>query len=640
MRGSGKKEKKILNNKIIGVFPKILNRENLLFEVLRIYSAYFVTLAAINYLMPAMIRVKGLRSFLFVFIILNTLWLSGIDTLYLRQSYQNLPDSVKIQQLKQEALSYINTNVFYSIILIDKLLEMPMDNLSAIQQAEIKKFAAYGYLNSSQKIKGLSLLKKVESAYIELGNATDLAFIYNMFFMYYKQESKDDSVIFYYQKAIDALDHCQEKTNNYYLVLSIINTNIGNFFFFNREEHDKARMHFDTALYYAKQNNDFMRMAASYSNIGMVFRVEKKYDEARKNYEKAYQMSLDLGNKIYTGKILVNLGNLYDEMGNRIKGREYKIKAYNIFKEIGNPNLLFKSKRLIAVSYLDDNEFLVAKKYLLELISDTSLVPLNEQMNLFINLTSLYKHLNNTDSALYYHEVYSKLLSREEKLKNYKATQELIINHKTEQTLKENQLLTLKYKAQQKRHYYLILLAVVLFSIIVLMVFLINQRKKLQLSRRKEMRVENDLLKEKLEFKNKELTLNTMNLIRHSEFVNSLVPELKEMYQKATLENKKLITKVVQKINMHNKMELWDDFYSAFTEVNTSFFKNLDKLYPSLSVKERKLCALLKLEMNTKDIASITNTSTRGVETARHRLRKKLNLSTEDNLCVFLRNIG
>ena len=127
-----------------------------------------------------------------------------------------------------------------------------------------------------------------------------------------------------------------------------------------------------------------------------------------------------------------------------------------------------------------------------------------------------------------------------------------------------------------------------------------------------------------------------MNMIRHSEFVSSLVPDLKALYKLDSNNRKQSILNIVRGISMHNKTELWEDFYKSFSEVNNSFNSNLMDKHPDLSSKERRLCALLKLDMSTKDIASISHTSIRGLETARHRLRKKLKLSGNVNLSNYL----
>ena len=73
-----------------------------------------------------------------------------------------------------------------------------------------------------------------------------------------------------------------------------------------------------------------------------------------------------------------------------------------------------------------------------------------------------------------------------------------------------------------------------------------------------------------------------------------------------------------------------------FNEVHRGFFDRLKRMYPSLTPKDLKLCAYLKMNLSTKEIATLTNVSIRGVEASRYRLRKKLELDSEINLNEFV----
>jgi len=86
---------------------------------------------------------------------------------------------------------------------------------------------------------------------------------------------------------------------------------------------------------------------------------------------------------------------------------------------------------------------------------------------------------------------------------------------------------------------------------------------------------------------------------------------------------------------MHQDKD-WEDFKRRFEEVHQDFFRILKVICPKLSSNELKLCTLLKLNMNLKEAASIMGISPESVKTARYRLRKKLNLSREDNLIDFI----
>ena len=73
-----------------------------------------------------------------------------------------------------------------------------------------------------------------------------------------------------------------------------------------------------------------------------------------------------------------------------------------------------------------------------------------------------------------------------------------------------------------------------------------------------------------------------------------------------------------------------------FDMIHKNFFRNLRKQYPSLTASDLRFCALLRLNLSTKDIAQFTNLTIRGVETARYRIRKKLAIPGNINLVDFL----
>ena len=83
----------------------------------------------------------------------------------------------------------------------------------------------------------------------------------------------------------------------------------------------------------------------------------------------------------------------------------------------------------------------------------------------------------------------------------------------------------------------------------------------------------------------------------------------------------------------------WEKFELHFDQVHQDFIKKLRKNYPELTPKDLKLCAYLRMNLASKEIAPLLNISIRGVEISRYRLRKKMYLSREVNLTEFLMNI-
>ncbi|MCZ2517916.1 helix-turn-helix transcriptional regulator, partial [Bacteroides fragilis] len=96
----------------------------------------------------------------------------------------------------------------------------------------------------------------------------------------------------------------------------------------------------------------------------------------------------------------------------------------------------------------------------------------------------------------------------------------------------------------------------------------------------------------------------------------------------------KLLSMINQ--NMVSDEENWNMFQSNFDRIHENFFRNLKEKFPDLTSGDLRLCALLRLNLPTKEIAKLMNISVRGVDAARYRLRKKLGLPPESSLTDFM----
>lgn len=91
---------------------------------------------------------------------------------------------------------------------------------------------------------------------------------------------------------------------------------------------------------------------------------------------------------------------------------------------------------------------------------------------------------------------------------------------------------------------------------------------------------------------------------------------------------------------MGNDSKRWEIFKQNFERVEEHFFSNLTSRYPDLTSSDLKFCALLRLNMSTKEIADALNLTTRGVESARYRLRRKFGLEQSESLTAFIHSIN
>ena len=105
---------------------------------------------------------------------------------------------------------------------------------------------------------------------------------------------------------------------------------------------------------------------------------------------------------------------------------------------------------------------------------------------------------------------------------------------------------------------------------------------------------------------------------------------------KVEIELKKMIKSISEDDTIDTE---WEKFATHFDKVHSDFIKVLKEKHPAISNNEVKICAYLRMNLSTKEIAQLLNISARGVEISRYRLRKKLGLKTETNLFDYLINI-
>lgn len=164
---------------------------------------------------------------------------------------------------------------------------------------------------------------------------------------------------------------------------------------------------------------------------------------------------------------------------------------------------------------------------------------------------------------------------------------------------------------------------------------------ELEKSEKEIIRIENEKLEAAIEHKNAELASTAMNLVQKKEFILKLKQELEHLYKagKDTIQTQEL-KKMQRILSDEEKLnDEWEQFAVHFNSVHGDFLNILKEKYPGLKPHELKLCAYLRMNLSSKEIAQLMSISLRGVEISRYRLRKKLQIPTEVNLFQFLFDI-
>ena len=153
-------------------------------------------------------------------------------------------------------------------------------------------------------------------------------------------------------------------------------------------------------------------------------------------------------------------------------------------------------------------------------------------------------------------------------------------------------------------------------------------------NQRQIMEFKNKSLQQDIDNKNRELGLSTMTLIRKNEFLGALKKELN------ALEKGKELDRIIKIIDRNiNNTEDWKFFEEAFNNADKDFLKKIKKKHTVLTPNDLKLCAYLRLNLSSKEIAPLLNISHRSVEVKRYRLRKKMELPHEASLTNYILEI-
>jgi DNA-binding response OmpR family regulator/DNA-binding CsgD family transcriptional regulator len=159
---------------------------------------------------------------------------------------------------------------------------------------------------------------------------------------------------------------------------------------------------------------------------------------------------------------------------------------------------------------------------------------------------------------------------------------------------------------------------------------IINQQEKDLIAKEKR------LLEQNLDHHQKQLTMQTVNMVQNNEFLQSVLSDLKSILPFTTTEGKSVINSIEFRINDKSNDHIWKEFEFCFEKVYHDFYKKLNENLPDLSVREQRLCAFLKMNMSTKEIASITFQTPNSIDVAKHRLRKKIKIDSDKDFLNFL----
>lgn len=385
-------------------------------------------------------------------------------------------------------------------------------------------------------------------------------------------------------------------------------------------------------------------------NYGALYARARDFDKAELYFTKAMQY-LNADKFTNTATLLNNLSIIARENGDLDKAFDLTKQAIEIWKDNDYPRGLVQSYNNLGNCYFDIGDTKNALEYYnlalnisMENAYGGSAIIALEQLATVYNQIGRYKLAY--ENHLKFKQLSDSLLN----LEKVQMVTQLELQDKFDQRLNNARLLQQKREAEQKRRELIfgLIAAVSIMSLIILVLLYSLQRSKstrLKLSAEKNklkritLEQEKNILEEELEFKNKELATNVMYMVKKNELITQISEKLIKFKIAFKKENQGIIEEIIKELQSTTEEDIWTEFEIRFQQVHNDFYEKLNEKIPNLSANEKKLCAFLRLNMSTKEISAITYQSINSITVARSRLRKKLELESDESLISFLESM-
>jgi tetratricopeptide (TPR) repeat protein len=399
---------------------------------------------------------------------------------------------------------------------------------------------------------------------------------------------------------------------------------------------DKAVEYLEQALAIDKRLKAEDKMAIRYNSLGLAYKGWGKFDKALEYFQKALEIDRQQDRKEKVALRQANIGSTYLAMKMPDKAISFLQNSLDYFLENDLPSYSATTLNDLGQCFFQQKKYPEAEKYFLlsaELCRKHGLVRF--LMNTLDNLAGLYNESGQFGKAFNSLNEFVMLNDSVFNAESQKKLAEFQAKFELDKKQQQYELLQRDHELSQKRQTVIVLVFSLSALILLTILLALLVRLKANQNRRLRAEKENEGLKRDLEQRNKELTYNAMCIIKNNETVAKIAETIEDAI--TTGNDNTSLNRMVRQLQHMEREKNWTEFEVRFTQVHEDFYQTLNTRFPDLTPNEKKLCAFLKLNMSTKDIAAITHQSVHSLNVARTRLRKKLGIDqTDENLVNFL----
>ena len=454
----------------------------------------------------------------------------------------------------------------------------------------------------------------------DLNYEKGIAESYNNLGIYFREVGVYEQSIDYLFKSLKIMEDINDQAGiaRCYNLIGII--------YYYLTNYELSLEYYNKALIINIEQNDVKWIAGNYNNVGMIYMEKDEYEKALMYYNRALKMSEVQNNKNWIANNYGNIGSCYQKMG-KPEAIDYFKKRLRIKEEQGDLSGIASANYLMGNFYNQQEEYKKALPYLKKSYEIARGISIrNMYRNAAGGLSVAYEHLRDYENAYLFNVILKEvsdslnIVENSQKITRLKMQHDYKISHR---------LSEIKYERTEL--YYFAFAGALLLVLLLVLLFYGKQRaraKQHQLERKK-LELEKQSLQEDLDFKNTELQENVKFLVEKNELISKIIKKLLDAKSRFIPENRQIINVIILELQSSIDSDIWEDFELRFKQVHNDFYTHLNSRVLNLTPNEQKLCAFLRLDMSSREISAITKQSIKSIETARTRLRKKMNISNK-----------
>lgn len=541
-----------------------------------------------------------------------------------------------VSDLCEKSRKFIPTNFDSANYYTQVALYLAQKNKNASQLAEALFYQSNVNLTFR---KNLHQIDSLTLSAIELSKSVsdtnNLARLYNLRGNFFGFQHKSEKLIESYDQLL-AIARAKGNKEMEYMALSGLGS-----YYFQTKQFAKANQMREQNLKVALEIGDPYKIAIEQSKYAYGLIEMGNLNLAKSELKKSHVLNTNLNHNALLIISNGELGEVYFKLNNIDSAFYFLNQAKNLVENGGSKKYYGHVLFWLAKAYMVKKDFKLALKLIEEGIQNCTQFSDNHlKMKFFKLKAEVYSQLNRGQEVFESFSNYVNLKDSFNNAESEKIRIQLQENFEANQREHKIAMLTKEKEINELTQKYFIAGFILLLVVSILIIRDLKRRNKQRKLAHELAIAEKEKLKVKIDYQNRELTSKALQIIQKNEYAKLVKNRLSSLTQKEQFKPEQLKDLKSLATQLEKTDKDWEYFNNFFIEVNPNFYTKLSQQYPEITPQELKQAALLKMNLSTKEAASVLNIAPQSVKMARHRLKKKINLSSEQDLGSFLRQIA